>query len=152
MLVLLEVQNYQFQINIKHMANVFIEHLNGKINITLSWEFTTVSHKKENAPVACYIPAFDIYFSSPSVERAMDKSKGLVQLYTDHFMHNPDKGVKAFALQLHRLGFKANNDSVTLMRIIKNESVNAKFKSITSQIPEGYDVNNLAKGKLEMAI
>lgn len=94
--------------------------------VHIVWGFTTY-RRKEEGKLSCYIPAFDIYFSAKDEEVMQQKSRALTNMYISHFANDGKTGLKKLVMQLHKLGFKAPNDALTMKRIMNNELVNAKF-------------------------
>ena len=76
---------------------------------------------------SCYIPSFDIHFSSSNHEdiKIKVRSKSLLQYFTDN-----KKRTGKYILHLHKLGFKAPNDTMTIKHFIENKAVKTKFGSI----------------------
>jgi len=102
------------------------------------YSFTTFQ-KPEANKISCFIPSFNIYFSATDKEMVHKKSVALTKIYLRHFGRHSKGGVKDLVLQLHKLGFKAPNDALTLKRILKDhQAVNAKFKSSNETLPDGF--------------
>jgi len=122
-------------------AFVFIEPKNSKINV--HWRWTTfMTNDEELGYINCWIPSFDLYFSAKSDELAKKKSQAIMFAFIDHYLGNRTKGVKQLALELHKLGFKANNDQNTMANLVRNKVMKAKFSNSPSNIPFEFTSRN----------
>jgi hypothetical protein len=102
--------------------------------------FTCFSKEPVDGRVSCYIPSFDIYFSvkgDTSMEARKKKSRIIGKMFIDHFfMHTKD--MKAFALEMHKRGFRTPKDAYVVSQFIKNHIPgNTKFKFDSSEQFEG---------------
>ena len=114
-------------------------------HITIDWNSTTYVKVEDSGRATCYIPGFDIFFGSndPNEEVVVKKSRAIVKMFFDHFLiHSSKNGLKDCVLQLHKLGFKAPNDAITLKKLIANERISAKFSSMNSPIPADFKEYN----------
>ena len=83
------------------------------------------------------IPGFNIFFTSSDDEKVMDaKSEALTLMYMDHFALHSKSGFKTLILHLHKLGFKAPNDALTLKRIL-HDKVISKTKFNATNVAAG---------------
>ena len=126
--------------------------------ITVSVGFSTFSHTKvDSGMISCYIPGFDISFSAKDQEAIDKKSHALVHAFIDYFfipvegIKQSKGGLKGITLELHKLGFKANDDLITVKKLINNEVVKAKFKSIESA-PSYYSAGSVKNSELQMSV
>lgn len=133
----------------KKQPSVNIKFEGGKVHIF--WNFLTAAKKKDDGGFACYIPAFDIYFSATDKETLDKKSITLTKLYFDYFMNEPRKGFKNLILDLHKLGFKTKHDAFTIKQLLNNIHINSKFKSC-GEIPPSFKDALVEENESEMAI
>ncbi len=104
--------------------------------------------KKIDSVQSVYLPGYDIYYSAKDDETARKKAIALTQVYFRHFV-NRKNGIGALALELHRLGFKAPKDALTLSRLLKREISDARFKS-TASTPDDFMGASMASQHMEM--
>lgn len=115
-----------------YQNNVFVEvKPNPKEQVV---EFTygalTLYNESPSGGFSCFVPGFNVYFSANSIDMVDKKTKVLVGFYFDHFMkHAQKQGFKKLILDLHKKGFKANNDTTTVHKLINNNIIPAKFKA-----------------------
>jgi len=86
----------------------------------------------EDGGCACYIPGFEIYLGARSEEERMKKSKILTKLYFSHFLDNGKYGLKNLILELHKLGFRSENDLMVVKQLIDRKPIDSYF---TSNLP-----------------
>lgn len=111
----------------------------GKNGIQLTHAYRVKYKKSEEGRLSCYIPSLDIYFGCKNKEAVRDKSRTLTNLYFDHFFVHSKDGVKKLILELHKLGFKSNDNYAYLIhKLSKREFIPAKFKSVGSQSPDEF--------------
>lgn len=110
-------------------SNVFIKPVKKQTAIEVSWQYTVFIHKEPvEGLYSCFIPDFDIYFSAPSHEIGREKGDTLLKGFFDHLLlHSKKPGIKALGVELHKRGFKAQNNMVVMRDMIRNRSVKAKF-------------------------
>lgn len=98
-----------------------------------------------------YVPAYDIYFSSPSKEEGSRRAKLMVSSFFNFWVKQ--QGIKQFGLQLHKLGFRATNDHhTTLQQFLNNHIVKSKFKSPESKLPFDFEAAEQFEQEGEMAV
>jgi hypothetical protein len=132
---------------------VFIEPLPEERKVKLTWKFSTYFNELEGGGVSCYISAFDIYFSGQSKEVAKTKSSAIMKSYFHHFLGHSEKGrLRKLVIQLHKLGFKTANDTMTIKKFIDNHAVKAKFNSINNIIPESFSKDRQMIQEEELAV
>ena len=120
------------------IPHITIKKGDGKVVIYSGY---TIFYKqfREGGRISCAIPSYDIYFSADSQDKVIEKGRKIVKMYIDHFMSHSKNKLKDFLIQIHTLGFKANNDSYTIKSIMDNKDTNAKFnsqKNVESSIAE----------------
>jgi len=103
-----------------------------KGGINLKWEFRVYYKNMEDGGFACYIPGFEIYFGANSEEARLRKCKTLTKLYFDHFMNDGKYGLKNLVLELHKLGFRTENDLMVVKQLIDRKPIDSYF---TSNVP-----------------
>lgn len=109
--------------------------------VEVSWNFTTFFKPEKNGKATCYLYGFDIFFQVNKYDETAitTKSTAILKMFFDHlFLHSGKNGLKSCAMQLHKLGFKSNNDALTLKKLINNERISAKFNSVTTQLPADF--------------
>lgn len=118
----------------------FVKFTPRESNIDVSWGWNTMANQEEDGSYICYIPCFDIYFSAKNFDALKQKGRKVTRLYISHFIEHSSKGVIDFVLQLHKLGFKAPNDTYTIQRFIKKERFATNFKATAQgNIPKGFE-------------
>lgn len=91
--------------------------------------YSILNFKEEGSSMlSCYIPAFDISYSASDLESASRKGAILIKSLTDHFFLHTNDGLKGIVLELHKLGFKAHDDMLTVKQLINHKIVKAKFQ------------------------
>jgi hypothetical protein len=89
--------------------------------------------------ISCYIPSLDIYFSLSEGSSINDKAGTLSKLYFDHFFLHTKGGVKKLILELHKLGFRSNDDYAFLIhKLSKQKFISAKFKAGDKELPKEF--------------
>ena len=122
--------------------------------LEITWAFQ-IRHKEktELGKTACFVPGFNIFYSANSVEDAVKKGKALTEMFFNHFLSKGKDKIKLLALELHKLGFKAENDAITMKKIINKEVVSAKFKPVnTPLIPIEFSEAESIENEAEMEI
>ncbi len=127
---------------------VSITPVNAKIQI--NWGYYIHTTKEDDGMYSCYIPSFDIHFSSSNHEDIKNKGKRLTKSLLQYFMDEPRNGLKKYILHLHKLGFKAPNDTMTIKHFIENKAVKTKFKSIRTEVPNGFSESLMANSEMEL--
>ena len=119
-------------------TSVSITPISGKKTIKVSSRIQILYNPTETGR-SCYIPGFEIYFSASDEVVMLKKSQTLTRFYFDHYLkHSTKSGMKSFVLDLHKRGFKANNDISTVHSLINNKMIKAKFNSPLFKIPENF--------------
>ncbi len=114
----------------------------------------TIYYKDEvEGRISCFIPSFDIYFSATSIDEVKTKGTRIVKIYIDYYFLHSKNRLKDFVLQIHKLGFKAINDAITIKNLINNIPTQAKFKSSKGRSSEFLDSEKIdVESEMEMAI
>lgn len=126
---------------------VKIKPIDNKINI--SWGYVTLFKREDSGMVSCYIPSFDIYFSAKDDSAIKNKSSALTHMFFDYFLSDRKTGLKALAIQLHKLGFVEKMH--ILKDLINKKRVSAKFNH-SPIIPTQFINSEKVAYKLEMAL
>ena len=125
-----------------------MEETNNYVSITphghkvlVEWGFETRFKQKPNGKYRCYIPAFDIYFTTDSTDKITQKALALTQFFFDHFLdEGAAYGFKHLVLDLHRKGFRTPMDNIVVKDFVNRKIVKAKFKSAQPVMsPDFYD-------------
>ncbi len=105
---------------------------------------------EENGMISSYIPAFDIYFSSPNKEKASERSRTMVTSFFNFWIKK--QGFRSFVIQILKLGFKTQNAS-ELKQLLERKNINAKLNS-NSTAPKDYLKAEVVEeeGTLEVAM
>jgi hypothetical protein len=119
--------------------------------IDVRWSFYTVTHKEDDGGYSCYIPGFDIYFSAKDIDAMNKKSRVLTKLYFNHFLRDPKNGLKHFALELHKSGFKTVGGDFEMKQLLGNKHVNSKFKSMVN-LPERFASSSIIEQESNMSL
>lgn len=124
-----------------------------KIEITYQVNIRVI--KKESGRFSCFINGFNIYFGANDNDIIMKKAFALTRAYFDNFMEHMEKNrLKKLVLDLHKKGFKADNDITTVHKLVNNHFVPAKFKS-TSVVPRDFvnspSINHASKFQVATA-
>jgi hypothetical protein len=99
--------------------------------------FHTHFKKEKSGNYSFHIPCFGIFFGASSLEEGKERRSILLNSYLDFWVHK--QGLNKFALELHRLGFRAASHNVVMGEMIKRKGakiINAKFKINTTK-PSG---------------
>lgn len=109
---------------------IAIKAKNNAINI--SWGYN-IFKRPTNEGSVYYIPGFEIYFSVANDDIPDKKASVMVEMFFDHFFDFTEsrKVFKAFAIEIHKRGFKAINDNWVMKNFIDGNPINAKFNSPT---------------------
>jgi len=120
-------------------------------SIRVHWQFTVFRKKEKNGRTSCYIPSFDIYFSSKENDKESIGRKGTVitRMFIDHFMIQKD--IKGFTLEIHKRGFRTTNDAHIVSEFIKNNIKKAKFNFHISDSKEGYGDGIIQQSEIDVA-
>ena len=122
---------------IKNQVNFISFRPVGRL-IEVKWRMTIFKKEKDTGRYACFIPALNIHFTSKDKESAANKAKALSRIYFDHFLAHSKNGLKKIVLELHKLGFRAPNDTYTVHKFANNSVIPAKFKLPDGEVPENY--------------
>jgi hypothetical protein len=98
-------------------------------SVELETGFHTFYKKEKSGNYSFYIPSFDIFFGATSVEEGDKRRQILLDSYLHFWVER--QGLNKFALELHRLGFRATSHNVVMGEMIKRKGakvINAKFK------------------------
>lgn len=88
-----------------------------------------VLFKKEDGFVTSYIPAFDIWYSSPSEEEAKRRSRLMVKSFFRSYLEN--EGWNAMILGITKLGFKApKQHDFIVHKLLKKSLKTASFGKV----------------------
>ncbi len=137
----------------QHAPFVSIKPVDGKVLIT--WGLVTLVRPEKNNSFSCAIPSLNIFFSAKDKESIAKKTKYLSRFYFDHLMLHANKnGLKSLVLDLHKLGYKANNNIDTIHKLINNKVVPAKFKMNATKVPVDFDdaVEEVIESDMEFAL
>ena len=126
----------------------------GKGKIQISYNYMVKIKREEDGLISCFIPSFDIYYTAPSEQEIVPKSQRLTRSLILYFDHNRKTALRSFVLHLHKLGFKAPNDTMTVKNFINNKVVKTKFKSDKTEAPTGFVPSEtiIEESELEFAI
>mgnify|MGYP003540070376 CR=1 FL=1 len=134
-------------------SEIRIKRVDGFIDVNL--EFSILAHNTpgKNGRRKCYIPAFDIYYSASS-EDFIQKGRDIMMMWMDHFFLHVDqqKRLRTFAIHIHQLGFRAQNDMVVMQKMTHNNIVPAKFKVIDIKRPREFEDAETITQEAEMKI
>lgn len=96
----------------------------------VTWGYLILTKIETDGKLSCYVPGYDIYYSAADISMAEKKGNSMTKLFLDHFfIHNRKNALKLLALELHKRGFKAEKDALTMKSLVRNIATNAKFKS-----------------------
>lgn len=129
------------------ISYVLIEPVENKTKVHYLWT-TYFADEKEVNKTNCWIPGFDLSFCAPNKEVGNEKSKAIMKIFMSHFLDQP-RGVRALALELHKLGFKANHDNQTMTDLVRDRVVKAKFSNNTIVIPHEFSDSDKIENELE---
>lgn len=133
-------------------ASITISPGNGYINV--SWTFTTYL-KEDKGLLNCYIPSFGIYFHAKDETQMGVKAKVLTKMFFDNYLlHSGEKGFRRMILQIHKCGFKAPNDNLTIKNLLNHKINRAKFSDMKSIIPSEFNNANTSinESNLQVAL
>lgn len=106
---------------------------------------------ENNGMVSTFIPAYDIYYSSPSLEEAKKRAGIMVNSFFKFWIQQ--QGFRAFILQILKLGFKAPNEKA-LRQLLERSNINAKLNSPNREVPLDFlqSETHVQEGELELAV
>ena len=107
--------------------------------------------KEENGAYSWYIPAFDIYFSSPNFEEGDRRAVIMVKSFMNFWIKQ--QGFRGFVLQILKLGFKAQDDKA-LQQLLNRKNIDAKLRAVGKSIPAEFLDSKISsqEGELAMAV
>ncbi|WP_445720370.1 hypothetical protein [Flavobacterium sp.] len=118
---------------------------NGKMNIT--YNVLTIRDKDENAKhIDCFVPAFNLKFSTTSEDNIFKYSNAMVSSYFNYFLKK--ENFKAMIVEIHKLGFRTNQHNFVMHQLLNKKKRNAKFSIDNVNIPEGFEGSKVMKNSL----
>lgn len=118
---------------------------NGKMNII--YNVLTVRDKDENAKhIDCFVPAFNLKFSTTSEENISKYSNAMVSSYFNYFLKK--ENFKAMIVEIHKLGFRTNQHNFVMNQLLNKKKRNAKFLIDSVNIPEDFQGSKVMKNSL----
>jgi hypothetical protein len=100
----------------------------GKVHI--HWNYQTFYKSGNGDRVACFIPAFDIYFQARNFQDIRRKSDIVTEMFFDYYIVDVGKNtLKKLALKLHQLGFKAPKDMLVMREYANQRPIPTTFTS-----------------------
>jgi hypothetical protein len=138
----------------KTITNPYVStHFEGE-DLVVSWGFSTLKRIVDGGKLLCYIPGFDMYFMAANEEMAAKKAEAMTGLLMDHFfIHSKKQGLKLFALEMRKKGFKTEKDLYTIGQFVKNIPTAAKFKTKATRPPEFADAEEFhQESKMTLAV
>jgi hypothetical protein len=106
--------------------------------------------KKEGDMYSWYVPAYDIYFSSPTEEIGRKRAKSAVMSFFNYW--TKEQSFKNFILEIHKLGFRASeNHELTVKKLIDKQHIKAKFKS-AGKTPPSFQEATVSQGEMTVAM
>lgn len=117
-------------------------------NNKIHTRFSVFINKQATGPIACYIPGFDIYYSSPNEEKIESRAKNMIRAFLEFWIKN--QGQKNFFLELHKLGFKTDNHNLQMKNALNNTLKKAVFNK-TMDTDKSYSSEKETEAELEIA-
>jgi len=110
--------------------------------ITIESTFQILYKKKDNGHFICSIPEFNIYFTAADKESVVKKGDVYMDIFVGHFFDSGSKfALRKFAVNLHRLGFKSQNNPSAMVNLMRNKpDRNTNFKIANAALPNGFDM------------
>ncbi|HQS23209.1 MAG: hypothetical protein B7Y11_01240 [Sphingobacteriia bacterium 24-36-13] len=123
-----------------------------QINETgINYSFKSYYRKEENGMYSWHIPAYNLFFSSDSVEKGTERGRKMVRSFYSFWIKQ--QGFKNFLLEIHKLGFRIpTNHDYNLMQMLNRKIHSAKFKAPQVLSPINFNEAVEQEGQLEMAI
>lgn len=125
----------------------FIKVMKGKFQFGFTYHAI-----KDGDMYSCYIPAFDIYFSCNADPEILNKrATSAVKSFFSFWFKK--EGAKAFFLEIHKLGFRTENDAYNLKRLLNKEIFNTKFQADSVlPLPEGFEDSKVLHSEEESVL
>lgn len=118
-------------------------------NGEMTTNFSAYFRKDEGGGVDCFIPGFDIYFSSPSEEEADRRIPLVVGGFFKYWLEN--ESWKKFVLELAKLGFRPKEGAHKLKEYLEGGRSNATFNAPAGTFPENYERSKEIEQKMSVA-
>lgn len=92
---------------------------------------------EEDGSYSWYIPTFEMFFSSENLEAGEKRAKIMAQSFFNFWIES--QSFRSFVLQIHKLGFKANeNHNLVIKNLLKRGVSDIKLKSKGGKIPKDF--------------
>jgi len=135
----------------KKRPDAFVSIIPQSERVGIRFGFRLYTRNESDGTISCAIPPFNIFFSAADKEMKDKKAKALTYMYFNHYMLHSKNGLKKLVLDLHKIGFKANNDLTTVHNLINNKIVAAKFKLKTPAYIPDFSVSEDMESELAIA-
>lgn len=108
------------------------------INITpknIQWGFHSHYIQEKDGMFSWYIPSFDIYFSSKTIDEGNDIAKAITNSFFNYWLK--EKGFRKFLMKLLNLGYKTSSHD-ELKHLLNRTNLNAHLKGSISRMPKEF--------------
>lgn len=106
------------------------------------YEFTIRYREEENGMFSWFIPGFNIFYSTKTVEQGEPRGVAMTKSFFKYWIGK--EGFQNFIIQLHGLGFKAKDEprhtsgNVVIQQLLKKERNSATFKALHERMPGAF--------------
>lgn len=98
----------------------------------LEWGFHGKYIKEPDGRFSWYLPSFDIYFSSSTLEDGDEKALAITQSFFNYWLS--EKGFRKFLMKILSLGYKPGSHE-ELKHLLNRTNLNARLKGTMNRIP-----------------
>ena len=127
---------------------LIVDPTDGK-KININW-FVNTFYKKQNKIYSCYIPRFDLRFTTTSLKAIKLESINLIQTFISDCLSK--NSFRKFIYKLYALGFCALTDIPTIKQLINKRNIALKFLSIDYKVPKGFSEMVTHKSAIGIAV
>ena len=125
----------------------FVKIEGNKVSLGFHFHYT-----EQDGFFNAYIPAFNLAFCTKDESKLNEKAERMAISYARYYLK--EEGIKRFALELHKKGFRANMHNLTLAEILHDKRKNANFSNFeTEKTPAKWNSQRVVEsvGEFEMA-
>uniref|UniRef100_UPI004048FCDF hypothetical protein n=1 Tax=Flavobacterium sp. TaxID=239 RepID=UPI004048FCDF len=98
----------------------------------------------------CFIPGFNIKFSTKSQDDIVVYSKAMITSFFNY--HKVKENFNALILEIHRLGFRTSKHNYIMKEILHKRIQDANFSASNSIVPEAFINSSVLEAELTEAV
>lgn len=103
--------------------------------------------KDEDGVISSYMPGYDIYYSSPTMEIAHERGNLIIHNFLNFWIEK--QSWKKFVIKVHGLGFRTKNHNLKMKNFLNRRPERAGFTP--SVLKKESEIFNGDKGKISRA-